>query len=61
MCDNSERVLSEIAQFVSKADLERAQLIEEARAMYESIFPQVKPVGQPKPQESLAGLKNREL
>jgi hypothetical protein len=49
MCGNSERALSEIVQFISKADLERARLIEEARAMYESIFPQVKPVGQAKP------------
>ncbi len=31
--------MSEIIPFVSKAELERARLIREARAIYDSIFP----------------------
>jgi hypothetical protein len=31
--------MGEVVQFVSKSDLERARLIREARAIYESIFP----------------------
>ena len=31
--------MGEVVQFVSKADLERARLIREARAIYESVFP----------------------
>jgi hypothetical protein len=34
-----ERNMGEVVQFVSKSDLERARLIREARAIYESIFP----------------------
>ena len=34
-----ERNMGEVVQFVSKADLERARLIREAREIYESIFP----------------------
>ena len=31
--------MGEVVQFVSKADLERARLIRDAREIYESIFP----------------------
>jgi hypothetical protein len=31
--------MGEVVQFVPKRDLERARLIREARAIYESIFP----------------------
>ena len=36
--------MGEVIQFVSKAERERARLIREARATYESIFPQADPV-----------------
>jgi hypothetical protein len=39
-----ERPLSEVVRFISKSDLERARLIREARAVYESIFPPATPV-----------------
>ena len=41
-----ERPLSEVVRFISKSDLERARLIREARAIYESIFPQAPPVSE---------------
>jgi hypothetical protein len=31
--------MGEVTRFVSKAELERARLIREARAIYDSIFP----------------------
>jgi hypothetical protein len=41
-----ERSLGEIVRLISKSDLERARLIREARAIYESIFPQAPPVSE---------------
>jgi hypothetical protein len=44
--------MAEIVRFVPKSELERARLIREARAIYESIFPQADPVSErrdPKP------------
>jgi hypothetical protein len=38
-----ERKMGEAVQFISKRDLERARLIREARAIYESIFPTADP------------------
>ena len=35
--------MGEVVQFVSKSDRERARLIEEARAIYDSIFPSADP------------------
>jgi hypothetical protein len=35
--------VSEIVQFVPKSELERARLIREARAIYDSIFPPAAP------------------
>jgi hypothetical protein len=41
-----ERTLGEVVRFIAKSDLERARLIREARAIYESIFPPAVPVSQ---------------
>jgi hypothetical protein len=44
--------MAEIVRFVPKSELERARLIREARAIYESIFPQADAVSErrdPKP------------
>ncbi|MCK1388098.1 hypothetical protein [Bradyrhizobium sp. 21] len=35
--------MSEIVRFVPKSELERARLIREARAIYDSIFPSAAP------------------
>lgn len=35
--------MGEIVRFVSKSELERARLIREARAIYDSIFPPMAP------------------
>lgn len=35
--------MGEIVRFVSKSELERARLIREARAIYDSIFPPAAP------------------
>ncbi len=37
--------MGEVVQFIPKRDLERARLIREARAIYESIFPVEAPAG----------------
>jgi hypothetical protein len=34
-----ESTMGEVIQFILKRDLERARLIQEARAIYEGIFP----------------------
>jgi hypothetical protein len=36
--------MGEIVRFIPKSELERARLIREARALYESIFPPADPV-----------------
>jgi hypothetical protein len=38
--------MGEIIRFVPKSERERARLIRVARAMYDSIFPSVDPVGE---------------
>ena len=38
--------MGEVIRFVPKAERERARLIREARAIYDSIFPQADPVGE---------------
>jgi hypothetical protein len=38
--------MGEVVQFIPKRDLERARLIREARAIYESIFPSAVPVSE---------------
>ena len=41
--------MGEVVQFIPKRDLERARLIQEARAIYESVFPTEKSVvGRPR-------------
>jgi hypothetical protein len=37
--------MGELVQFIPKRDLERARLIQEARAIYERIFPTEKSAG----------------
>jgi hypothetical protein len=37
--------MGEVVQFIPKRDLDRARLIQEARAIYDSIFPTEKGVG----------------
>jgi hypothetical protein len=41
-----EANMGEVIRFVSKAERERARLIREARAMYDSIFPPTDPVSE---------------
>ncbi len=38
--------MGEIIRFTPKSELERARLIREARAIYESIFPSTDPVSE---------------
>lgn len=38
--------MGEIIRFVPKSERERARLIREARAIYDSIFPSADPVGE---------------
>jgi hypothetical protein len=41
--------MGEVVRFIPKSELERARLIQEARALYESIFPTEKgPAGEPR-------------
>ena len=47
--------MGDVIQFVSKSERERARLIQEARAMYESIFPPGRP-GTARPDKARAGL-----
>jgi hypothetical protein len=37
--------MGEVVQFIPKRDLDRARLIQEARAIYERIFPTEGPAG----------------
>jgi hypothetical protein len=37
--------MGEVVQFIAKREVERARLIEEARAIYERIFPTEGPAG----------------
>lgn len=39
--------MGQVIQFVSKSERERIRLIQEARAIYDSIFPPVDPAGEP--------------
>ena len=39
--------MGEVIRFVSKSERERARLVREARAIYESIFPSTEPAGEP--------------
>jgi hypothetical protein len=46
LLDHCRNSMGEIIQFVSKSELERARLIREARALYDSIFPPAGPVSE---------------
>ena len=37
--------MGQVIQFVSKSERERIRLIQEARAIYDSIFPPADPIG----------------
>lgn len=38
--------MGQVIQFISKSERERIRLIQEARAIYDSIFPPADPVGE---------------
>jgi hypothetical protein len=38
--------MGEVIRFIPKSELERARLVREARAIYESIFPPAEPIGE---------------
>jgi hypothetical protein len=38
--------MGEVVRFIPKSELERTRLIREARAIYESIFPSIDPIGE---------------
>lgn len=48
--------MGEIVRFIPKSELERARLIREARAIYDSIFPPS--ASDQRPQEDQASVKN---
>jgi len=41
-----ERNMGEVIRFIPKAEIERARLIREARALYDSIFPPADPASE---------------
>ena len=47
--------MGEVILFVSKAERERIRLIREARANYDSIFPQADPVSEASGAHAIAG------
>jgi hypothetical protein len=47
--------MGEIVQFIPKSERERARLIREARAIYESIFPSAEPVRELRQPEDQSG------
>ena len=38
--------MGEVIRFISKSELERARLVQEARAIYDSIFPPADAIGE---------------
>jgi hypothetical protein len=46
--------MGEVIRFVSKSERERARLIREARAIYDSIFPPADPVSEPQDKAPLS-------
>ena len=49
--------MGDIVRFVSKSELERARLIREARAIYDSIFPPADPVREPQERDESQGVE----
>jgi hypothetical protein len=47
--------MGQIIQFVSKSERERIRLIQEARAIYDSIFPPADPAGERHDKAATAG------
>ncbi len=50
--------MGEIVRFVPKSELERARLIREARAIYDSIFPPADPVGEPRDEDNQSAVQD---
>ncbi|WBL79582.1 hypothetical protein I3J27_03905 [Bradyrhizobium xenonodulans] len=50
--------MGQIIQFVSKSERERIRLIQEARAIYDSIFPPNDPAGEPQDKTSMIRAAN---
>jgi hypothetical protein len=50
--------VGDVVRFVPKSELERARLIREARAIYDSIFPAAIPDREPQDGEELPGVKD---
>ncbi|MBR0712889.1 hypothetical protein [Bradyrhizobium liaoningense] len=49
--------VGDIVRFVPKSELERARLIREARAIYDSIFPPADPVREPQKRDESQGVE----
>ncbi|WP_201724265.1 hypothetical protein [Bradyrhizobium centrolobii] len=50
--------MGDVVRFVPKSELERARLIREARAIYDSIFPPAVADREPQEGEGVPGVKN---
>ena len=46
--------MGEVVRFIPKSDLDRARLIREARAIYDSIFPPADPVSEQRDKASIS-------
>jgi hypothetical protein len=53
-----ESTLGEIVRFIPKSELERARLIREARAIYDSIFPPADPATEQRDAEESPSTQN---
>ena len=49
--------MSEVIEFVSKSEQERARLIREARAIYDSVFPPFDPIREQRDKESASQMR----
>ena len=49
--------MGEVVRFVPKSERERARLIREARAIYESVFPPSDPVGEQRDKTSTSHMR----
>jgi hypothetical protein len=50
--------VGEVVRFVSKSELERARLIREARAIYDSIFPPAEPARDEREREEAPSIQS---
>ena len=53
-----ESTLGDVVRFVPKSELERARLIREARAIYDSIFPPAEPATEPTERKESPGIQD---